>query len=306
MAERYTRSEVERILGVSPRQLHYWQRLRLIRPLVRWGERFYSFSDLVALGSIKRLTDERVPAGRLCRAIAALEKQFGEERVPLEKLKVLSNGKHLALIPPGPNSRPFDPITGQLWLHFEISMPESKIHHMTSRTAEQWFEFALTCDAQPETITEAAAAYRRVIELAPGWVEAHINLGVVLYQLAELDGARQSFESALVIDSSSAIVHFNLGCVLEELGNREKSIEHLNRAVELEPSHSDAHFNLALAFEKNHDQRRAREHWGLYLRYEPNGTWSDYARSRLAPTRTAEAVRASRSASAPIPFPSRN
>ncbi|MGH9703709.1 MAG: tetratricopeptide repeat protein [Candidatus Acidiferrales bacterium] len=306
MAERYTRSEVERIVGVSPRQLHYWQRLRLVRPRTRWGERFYSFSDLVALGAIKRLTDERVPAGRLGRAIEALEWQFGEEHVPFDKLKVLSHGKQLAVIPPGPDSRPFDPLTGQLWLRFEIATPESKIHHMTSRTAEQWFEFALTCDAQPDTITEAAAAYRRVIELAPGWVEAHINLGVVLYQLAELDGARQSFESALAIDLSSAIAHFNLGCVLEEMGNREESIEHLTRAVELEPSHSDAHFNLALAFEKNRDTRRAREHWTLYLRYEPSGTWSDYARSRLVPAQTSQTARARRAVSAPIPFPTRN
>lgn len=306
MAERYTRSEVERIVGVSPRQLHYWQRLRLIRPRVRWGERFYSFSDLVALGSIKRLTGEQVPAGRLSRAVAALEKQFGEQRLPLDKLKVLSNGKQLAVISPGPDSRPFDPFTGQLWLHFEISTPERKIHHMVSRTAEQWFEFALTCDAQAETLVDAASAYRRVIELAPGWVEAHINLGVVLYQVAELDGARQAFEAALALDSTSAIIHFNLGCVLEELGNRDKSIEHLNRAVEIEPSHSDAHFNLALAFEKNHDSRRAREHWTLYLRYEPNGTWADYARSRLEPLQSAQAARTGRALSAPIPFPTKN
>lgn len=306
MAERYTRSEVVRIVGVSPRQLQYWQRLRLVRPLVRWGEQFYSFSDLVALGAIKRLTDEQVPAGRLCRAVAALEKQFGDQRLPLGKLKVLSNGKQLAVIAPGPDSHPFDPLTGQFWLRFEVSSPERKIHHMVSRTAEQWFEFALTCDSQTETLAEAASAYRRAVELSPGWVEAHINLGVVLYQLAELDGARQSFEAALALDSASAIIHFNLGCVLEELGNRDKSVEHLNRAIEIEPSHSDAHFNLALAYEKNHDSIHAREHWGLYLRYEPNGTWADYARTRIEPAQSAKAVQAGRVLSAPIPFPSRN
>ncbi len=36
-------------MGVSRRELEYWTRLRLLLPRARWGERFYNFSDLVAL-----------------------------------------------------------------------------------------------------------------------------------------------------------------------------------------------------------------------------------------------------------------
>ncbi len=296
MPERFTRSEVERIVGVSPRQLHYWERLRLVRPSARWGERFYNFSDLVALGAIKRLTDERVPALRLQRTVAALENHWGEPPVPLDKLRVLANGRQVAVIPPGPDSRPFEPLTGQFVLHFDLFGSGNKIHRMISRTAEQWFEFALSCDGQPETIGEAADAYRCVIDLAPDWVEAHINLGVALYQLSELEDARSAFEAALALDPGNSITHFNLGCVLDELGEPDKAIEHLLQAVQIDPKHADAHFNLALAYEKRHQPRRAREHWGLYLRHEPNGVWADYARSRLEPPPEA------RSLPAPIPF----
>ncbi|MGH9794530.1 MAG: MerR family transcriptional regulator, partial [Candidatus Acidiferrales bacterium] len=52
MVEHYTRSEVARILGIGERRLNYWERLRLIEPNRRWGQRFYSFRDLVALKTI--------------------------------------------------------------------------------------------------------------------------------------------------------------------------------------------------------------------------------------------------------------
>ena len=69
LADRYTRREVGRILGLEPSRLRYWERLRLVRPQARWGERFYSFGDLVALQSIQRLTNNRVSARKLRRAV---------------------------------------------------------------------------------------------------------------------------------------------------------------------------------------------------------------------------------------------
>ncbi len=296
MSERYTRSEAERIVGVTGRQLRYWERLHLIRPLARWGERFYSFADLVALETIKRLTGRRVPARRLRRAIAALEQELGATPVPIEKLQIQASGRQVAVLPPGPGTCPIEPLTGQFLLHFDTRELARKVHRMVSRTAEEWFEFALACDSQAETVSEAVVAYRRVLELAPNWVEAHINLGVALYQLCELDEARQAFLNALALDPQNSITHFNLGCVLDELGQPDESIKHLEEAVRLAPNHADAHFNLALAYEKRRERRRARDHWALYLRYEPRGPWSEYARSRLEPPRPG------RSLPAPIPF----
>jgi tetratricopeptide (TPR) repeat protein len=296
MAERYTRNEAERIVGVTGRQLRYWERLHLLHPSTRWGERFYSFSDLVAIETIKRLTDRRVPARRLRRAIAALERELGTAPLPLEELQIQASGRQVAVLPPGRDTHPIEPLTGQFLMRFDTQELAHKVHRMVSRTAEEWFEFALACDSRPETIPEAISAYRHVLELAPSWVEAHINLGVALYQLSELEEARQAFLNALVLDPQNSITHFNLGCVLDELGRPDESIKHLEEAVRIAPDHADAHFNLALAYEKRRERRRARDHWALYLRYEPRGPWSDYARSRLEPPRPA------RSLPAPIPF----
>ena len=77
LAERYTRTEAGRILGLEPNRLRYWERLRLICPEARWGQRFYSFIDLVALRSLQRLTQNHVPARKVRRAMTLIEKQFG-------------------------------------------------------------------------------------------------------------------------------------------------------------------------------------------------------------------------------------
>ena len=37
MDHRYTRSEVQRMIGISRRELDYWTRLRLVLPRARWG-----------------------------------------------------------------------------------------------------------------------------------------------------------------------------------------------------------------------------------------------------------------------------
>jgi len=65
--------------GATRQQLDYWSRLRLLQPRSRWGERFFNFSDLVAVEALRRLTAQRIPAQRLSRVVQALEQQLGRQ-----------------------------------------------------------------------------------------------------------------------------------------------------------------------------------------------------------------------------------
>jgi DNA-binding transcriptional MerR regulator len=85
LEHRYTRNEVERILGVTRRDLEYWTRLRLVLPRARWGERFFNFSDLVALETIKRLAAQKVPAKRIRRAVTILQTELGSTNAHFEQ-----------------------------------------------------------------------------------------------------------------------------------------------------------------------------------------------------------------------------
>jgi len=269
------------MMGVTRRELDYWTRLRLVLPRSRWGERFFNFSDLVALETIKRLAARKVPARRIRRAVTILQTELGSTQTPLSMLRISTNGKQVVVYPPMATARPFEPLTGQFVLNFETSELAQKIHAMASRSAEEWFEFGMMCDADTESLDQAAQAYRKAVDAAPEWVEARINLGTAMYQLGHMEEAHEHFLLAVKLEPENALAEFNLGCVLEQLGKTAEAIFHLCRAVELVPSLADAHLNLALAYEKNGEVHNALRHLSLYVRYEPNGPWAEFARARI-------------------------
>ena len=286
MEHRYTSAEVERMMGVTRRELDYWTRLRLLAPRARWGERFFNFSDLVALETIKRLAAIKIPAGRIRRAVAALQADLHSAKLPLSELHLSTNGKQVVVLPAQGAAPPYEPLTGQLVLNFEATDAANKIRAMASRSAEEWFELGMMCDAEAESLEQALEAYWKAVEAAPDWAEARINLGTSMYKLGRMDEALEQFAIAADIDPSNALAEFNLGCVCEQLGNTEDAIRHLVRSIELSPSLSDAHLNLALAYEKSGQLEKAAGHFSLYLRHEPTGSWAEFARARLVKYQT--------------------
>jgi tetratricopeptide (TPR) repeat protein len=270
------------MMGVTRRELDYWTRLRLVLPRARWGERFFDFSDLVALETIKRLAARKVPARRIRRAVTLLQTELGSAQTPLSRLRISTNGKQVVVHPPAEPTRPYEPLTGQFVLDFETSELARKVRAMASRSAEEWFEFGMMCDSKTESLEEAAEAYQKAVEAAPEWVEARINLGTALYQLGRMEGAHEHFSIAAGLEPENALAEFNLGCVLEQMGKTTEAIMHLSSAVELSPSLADGHLNLALAYERTGQAQNALRHLSLYVRYEPNGPWAEFARSRIA------------------------
>jgi tetratricopeptide (TPR) repeat protein len=299
LLQSYTRKEVGRILGVQQNRLRYWERLRLVEPEARWGERFYSFGDLVSLQTLQRLTEKKISASRVRRAISLIEEQFEAFPLRLHELKTIERGGEILIVPPG-ETRPFDPIRRQWAFPFETAPKTGNIRSLAGRTPEELFESALQLEARPESLADAAESYRRVLAAAPNWIEAHINLGVALYQMGRNEEARAACLAAVQLDPANGIARYNLGCVYEEQGRLGDAIEHLCAAARIMPAHADVHFNLALAYEKSGDRGMARAQWILYLRHAPNGQWADQARAHLRQCSLRRKI------SDPIPFPAKS
>ena len=285
MDQRFTRSEVERMTGATRQQLNYWARLGLVHPRARWGERFFGFADLVAVETLRRVTARQIPAGRLRRAIDALDRQLGRTPAPLAALRIATNGSEIIVHEPGPGGRPVEPLTGQFVLNFETAPLDRKVHALGGRSAEEWFEIGMASDASAETLPDAVDAYRRAIELSPQWVEAHINLGTALFQLGRMEESREVFARATGLDPRNALAHFNLGCLHDRFGDSSAAIDEFRAAIAHSPHMADAHLNLALAYEKSQRIEDSLRHLALYLRYEPQGPWADFARMRLRDSR---------------------
>jgi Flp pilus assembly protein TadD len=225
-----------------------------------------------------------------------MEQQFGKSPLRLQELRFVEQGRDLLVIPPGA-TRPFNPLKQQWVFPFDAVMLPEKLHSMTGPTPEELFQIALYYETRPETLPQAVENYQHVLELAPEWVDAHINLGVALYQLGRASEARAEFFAAVQLDPLNGISRYNLGCVLEEQGEVDEAIDHLQRAARAMPAHADVHFNLALAYEKSGERTLAREQWLSYLRNAPNGPWATEARAHL------KLCSENRKLSAPIPFP---
>jgi tetratricopeptide (TPR) repeat protein len=277
--DRFSPENVQRILGLTARQLDYWDRLRLVSPRKEEGNRFYDFRDLIGLRTVKQLIEEGVPANRLRRALTALRAKLVQVQAPLTELRILSDGKDVIVERHGAR---LEPLSGQFVLNFETRELDEKVRVIAERNADEWLALALEYEADKKTRTEAIDAYDRALRVDPAKIDALLNCGTLHYENGSFEKASEYFGRAISLEPDSALAHFNLGSVLEEVGDLDAARKHLRQAVRLDPNYPDAQYNLAYVCEKLGAFAEAREHWRAYLMLDPVGPWSNYARQKLS------------------------
>ncbi len=92
-----------RIVGVSLRQIQYWDEQGFIRPSVRaatgrGSKRLYSFTDLVQLKIVKDLTKHGLSLQKVRRCLVHLRRDFPETAQPLSSLKYVTDGDKLFVL----------------------------------------------------------------------------------------------------------------------------------------------------------------------------------------------------------------
>ena len=282
---RFSPDDVQRILGLTAKQLEHWDRLGLVSPQAEQGSSFYDFRDLIGLRTVKQLTEQGVRANHLQRALAALREKLDKAEAPLAQLRVLSDGKDVIVERHG---RRLEPLSGQFVLNFETREIDERVRIIGflaatgKQSADAWFARALDCESAAGARSEAISAYDRALQADPQRIDVLLNCGTLYYEDGNLEKASECFERALALDSGNALAHFNLGSVLDELGQVERARQHLRIAVRIRPEHADAHYNLAFVCEKLNAFPEAREHWQSYIRLDPTGPWASNARQRLA------------------------
>lgn len=288
-SDRFSPDDVQRILGLTIKQLDYWDRLRLVSPRREKGNRSYDFRDLIALRTVKQLADTGVSASRVQRAVTALRQQLSHIKTPLAELRVLSDGGDVIVERGGARLKP---ISGQFVLNFETRELDEQVRVLSGRSADDWLALAVEYEAGKKT-AEALDAYQRALQVDPEKVETLLNFGTVQYETGNLQSAQEFFSRALALDPANALGHFNLASVLEECGQIEAARQHLRQAIQLRADYADAHFNLALVCEKLSAWSEAREHWQIYIKLDPTSAWCSYARRRLATRPAAKTARRS-------------
>jgi len=91
---------------------------------------------------------------------------------------------------------------------------------------------------------DAAAAYRKALELDPALSTAHTNLGSSLAQSGNYAEAEKHFRAALK-KGPNAQAYAGLGIVLSREGRTDEAIKNLLAAVEADPTNAAAQQELA-------------------------------------------------------------
>ena len=287
--EEYSRADVRRQFGISARQLRTWERQGLIP-----AAKSYSFSDLIALQTLIKLSENHIRPRQIGRALESLREKLDWVKQPLSELRIVSDGKKIAVHLAG---QKMEGISGQILFDFEAaglggvkSFPDRKPAVNRMREAESWFQKGLDLEETGAPIEQAMEAYRKVLELNPGAAGALVNLGTIHYRQRQFPEAERYYMEAIVADPSYPLAQFNLGNLYDEQGRLKEAFEYYRRTLELNPNYADAHFNLALLCERSNDLLKAVHHWKAYLKLDHSGQWAEIARRQLERLRQATVV----------------
>lgn len=120
--EVYNSKLASRIVGVSLRQIQYWDEQGFIRPSVklaggRGTRRLYSFHDLICLKVVRDLAQYGFSLRKIRRCLKALREQPAVSADGSESLKYLTDGEQLFMI-----TSDREKILGAMERHFVLSL----------------------------------------------------------------------------------------------------------------------------------------------------------------------------------------
>ena len=112
----YSCQHVTEITGLTRRQLTYWRKTGLIAPqqLTPGGHARYTFSDLIALKTAKRLIDAGVSVQRIRKSILSLTSFLPTCKAPLTELSLVVTGDMILVLH---RETAFEALTGQEWIY---------------------------------------------------------------------------------------------------------------------------------------------------------------------------------------------
>jgi tetratricopeptide (TPR) repeat protein len=261
------------VLGLYPlvREDHLktLQKCSLVEaPDVIANERFVRFADVAVIRRVNAELQRGVSFRSILRSFAAsrsgqLALDFQLERQP---------AKVLSLRPP-PVSTP-----GRV----NLGSPARPAGDRTANEealAEQYFALGSSLDdGEAEKREEAAANYRRALEIDPMLVPALINLANIHYTQDHLVEAMALYERAIGLEPDVFEGYFNLGNIHHDLGRYPVAEEYYLRAIAVNPRYPEAHLYLAVALEKDGRSSEAKPHWRAYQTMAPDGEWAELAR----------------------------
>jgi superkiller protein 3 len=143
-----------------------------------------------------------------------------------------------------------------------------------SADVDAWFRLgaAWQADTLAGSADSALAAFQALLARDPDHVRGLVHSGLVLEELEQFDEAAAKYRRAIELAPQDPLPHINLGSLLyfHYRKTYEAKME-LVRAIELDPSSADAHFNLGVLFADANMLHEAKAEWERVLAVSSEG-----------------------------------
>lgn len=137
----YSCQQVMRITGLSRRQLSYWRKTGLVVPQQQTagGHARYTFTDLIALKSAKRLIEAGVSVQRIRKSILSLTRFLPTCKAPLSELSLVVTGDMILVLH---RDTAFEALSGQEWIYpvAELERDAERIRGIDTPEQGEMFE----------------------------------------------------------------------------------------------------------------------------------------------------------------------
>jgi tetratricopeptide (TPR) repeat protein len=274
------------VLAVTERQLKSWEAQGLVE-----AAEMYGFQELVALRTLGRLRQARIPPAKIKRALNTLREKLSDVTDPLTQLRIYSDGPRIRVQIDGQR---MESDSGQLLLDFGekellrlVALPSRREQERAANMrrqreeAENWFQRGVELEQSGTPIDQAIDAYKLAIAQDPAMAAAMVNLGTIYFTMRDFDRASKYYLRALEANPKYPLAHFNMGNLCDEKGDRIKALFHYQTAIKLDPLYADAHYNLALLYQSSGQVMKAVRYWRTYLKLDTSSQWAEIARREL-------------------------
>jgi tetratricopeptide (TPR) repeat protein len=119
---------------------------------------------------------------------------------------------------------------------------------------------------------EAAAMFRKGLEVAPHDATLHQNLGTALFLGGDAAGALSEFQEALRLSPGYARAHFSVGVLMDANGRDAEAIQRFTDAVKYDPGFVNARFSLAEALRRTGQLEASMLQYGEVLETDPSAS----------------------------------
>ena len=151
---------ISQIIGVTARQLGYWDKTGLVKPSIAQAEgrgtrRLYSFLDIVQIRTAKAFRDQGMSLQKIRKCVAFLRKHAPEIENPLAELKLLTDGQTSFVLTADENVIMDTLNSGQLVLSLAIGQFVNNIKAQIVQLTQRFVETVIVDDFEYQVIIES-------------------------------------------------------------------------------------------------------------------------------------------------------